>query len=65
MSITNISYLIAFGAATLSIIYGGILIWQILKAPAGNKKMQEIALAIQQGATAYLIAYRRKHETHA
>ena len=54
MSIESISYLIAFSAAGLAIIYGIILIWQVLKADAGNQKMQEIAKAIQQGASAYL-----------
>jgi len=62
MSITNLSYLIAFGSATLAIIYGFILIWQVLKAPAGNAKMQEIAGAIQQGAKAYL---NRQYKTVA
>ena len=54
MSITNLTYLLVFGGAGIGIIYGLILIWQVLKAPAGNAKMQEIAAAIQQGASAYL-----------
>lgn len=45
MSIENYSFLIAFGAAGLAIIYGIILIWQILKASTGSKRMQEIASA--------------------
>jgi len=54
VSITNLTYLLVFGGAGIGIIYGLILIWQVLKAPAGNAKMQEIAAAIQQGASAYL-----------
>ena len=54
MSIENLSFIIAAGAAVLGIIYGGILIWQVLKNPTGSKKMQEIAMAIQEGASAFL-----------
>ena len=42
------------GAGALSIVYGVWTIQSILSAPAGNKKMQEIAGAIQEGAQAYL-----------
>ena len=38
----------------LSIAFAGYLAFGILKMPAGNKKMQEIASAIQEGAMAYL-----------
>ena len=62
MSIENLSYLIAFGSAGLAIIYGIILIWQVLKADAGSEKMRGIALAIQQGAKAYL---NRQYKTVA
>ena len=49
------SYIIfALGSAILAIVYGLILIKNILAKPAGNDKMKEIALAIQQGAKAYL-----------
>ncbi len=60
MSIQNISYLIAFGAAIIGIIYGLILVWLILKKSPGNKKMIEIASAIQEGAQAYL---KRQYKT--
>jgi len=41
-------------AALLAVIYGLILIKLVLKMPSGNEKMQEIAKAIQEGASAYL-----------
>ena len=38
----------------LSIVYGIWAIQSVMSADAGNKRMQEIAGAIQEGATAYL-----------
>lgn len=46
--------LIILGSAALAIIYGAIVIRSILKLPAGNERMKEIAAAIQQGAKAFL-----------
>ncbi|HBK33526.1 TPA: sodium-translocating pyrophosphatase [Candidatus Uhrbacteria bacterium] len=46
--------LYAIGAGLLALIYGGILIRWILKLPAGEGKMIGIALAIQEGANAYM-----------
>lgn len=42
------------GAALLAILYGAVMSAWIFKLPAGNAKMQVIALAIQEGAKAYL-----------
>lgn len=51
---TNLVGYLGLGAGALSIVYGGILIWWIMKQSAGTDKMQDIAKAIQQGASAYL-----------
>jgi len=45
---------IAIALGLLAIVYGFITSRQVLGAPAGNEKMQEIAGAIQEGAQAYL-----------
>jgi K(+)-stimulated pyrophosphate-energized sodium pump len=42
------------GAAFLAILYGAVMSAWIFKLPAGNSKMHAIALAIQEGAKAYL-----------
>ena len=42
------------GAALLAILSGAVMSAWIFKLPAGNSKMQAIALAIQEGAKAYL-----------
>ncbi|MCG6976901.1 MAG: sodium-translocating pyrophosphatase [Acidiferrobacterales bacterium] len=48
------SLMFALGCAVLAIVYGVVSIRWIVALPAGNKKMQEIAAAIQEGASAYL-----------
>ncbi len=42
------------GAALLAILYGAVMSAWIFKLPSGNSKMQLIALAIEEGAKAYL-----------
>ena len=46
--------LLAIIASVVSIVFGILLIKKILKNPAGDDKMKEIAKAIQIGAKAYL-----------
>src|SRR3989344_3420451 len=52
--IVNNLNLIIWASVGVSLGYGLFLILEILKKPAGDEKMQEIAQAIQVGAAAYL-----------
>ncbi|RPH08317.1 MAG: sodium-translocating pyrophosphatase [Alphaproteobacteria bacterium TMED93] len=47
-------FLFASIAGVIALIYGFITAKQVLKMPSGDKKMMEIAGAIQEGASAYL-----------
>ena len=46
--------IIAIGCAMAALVYGVLSIKWIVALPSGNERMREIALAIQQGASAYL-----------
>jgi len=46
--------IIAIGSAIIALIFSGIWIRGIYAQSTGNQRMQEIATAIQEGATAYL-----------
>jgi K(+)-stimulated pyrophosphate-energized sodium pump len=45
---------VAIAAGVLAVVYGVFSMMSILRLPAGNARMQEIAAAIQAGAKAYL-----------
>lgn len=47
-------YYLALAAGVVSVLYGWLQINSIMKAPAGDARMREIAQAIQEGANAYL-----------
>ena len=51
---------IAIACGVVALLYGLITTQQVLRAPAGNARMVEVAAAIQEGASAYL---RRQYMT--
>ena len=58
----NTIIFLSIGASLAAIGYAAFLAWQVLKAPKGDEKMQEISKAIQEGASAYL---KRQYRTVA
>jgi K(+)-stimulated pyrophosphate-energized sodium pump len=58
----QVALYLGVGAGVVAILYGLYLISWVMRQPAGNARMQEIAVAIQEGAMAFL---RRQYTTVA
>src|SRR6476660_4686194 len=53
LELMNLLY-IAMICGVIAVLYGVLTTMQVLKAPAGNERMRDIASAVQEGARAYL-----------
>ncbi|MDX1516111.1 MAG: sodium-translocating pyrophosphatase [Woeseiaceae bacterium] len=51
---TELALWLSIGAGALAVLFGVISTQWILKQPAGNERMQQIAAAVQEGAKAYM-----------
>ena len=51
---TDYALWLALGAGVLALLYGVFSVKWVLSRPPGNERMREIAMAIQEGAKAYL-----------
>jgi K(+)-stimulated pyrophosphate-energized sodium pump len=52
--LTDHGVAVALVCAAAAVIYGGLVTWRLLLRPQGNRKMQNISKAVQEGASAYL-----------
>ncbi|MDR1164094.1 MAG: sodium-translocating pyrophosphatase [Candidatus Accumulibacter sp.] len=50
----SVGLIFALSCAAIAVLYGAVMARWILSLPPGNARMQEIARAVQEGASAYL-----------
>jgi K(+)-stimulated pyrophosphate-energized sodium pump len=52
--LTDYGVVVALGCGAAAVLYGLLVTQRLLSKPPGNERMQEISLAVQEGASAYL-----------